>query len=148
MWSTLYCRTRNVKMKKTDASRQMQVVHQIVSLTGINFTTRSIIGFVELTILPLKVILNYLSWTLFSEIKSASFDYFHWKLNLLSFQENLKYIRLNAKQCRIYKVVINGKNEASFQYFDPTLDVVQGVSHNYDVETYSDVHVKGNLSSV
>ena len=45
-------------MKKTEASRQMQVVHQIVSLTGINFTTKSIIGFVELTILPLKVILN------------------------------------------------------------------------------------------
>jgi transcription initiation factor TFIID subunit 2 len=43
-------------------------LHQIVSLTGINFCTRSIIGFVELSILPLK--------------------------------ENLRHIRLNAKQCR------------------------------------------------
>ena len=42
-------------MKKTDVSRQLQVVHQIVSLTGINFTTKSIIGFVELTTIPLKV---------------------------------------------------------------------------------------------
>ena len=60
-------------------------------------------------------------------------------------QENLKYIRLNAKQCAIYKVLLNGKHEASFQYFDPTLDIVQGVSHQHDVETYSDVHVKGNI---
>ena len=59
------------------------------------------------------------------------------------FQENLKYIRLNAKQCKIYKVLLNGKYEASFQYFDPTLDIVQGVSHEHDVERYSDVHVKG-----
>ena len=43
------------KMKKTEISRQIQVVHQIVSLTGINFTTKSIIGFVELTVIPLKV---------------------------------------------------------------------------------------------
>ena len=42
-------------MKKPEVSRQVQVVHQIVSLTGINFTTKSIIGFVELTIIPLKV---------------------------------------------------------------------------------------------
>ena len=43
------------KMKKSEISRQIQVVHQIVSLTGINFTTKSIIGFVELTVIPLKV---------------------------------------------------------------------------------------------
>ena len=42
-------------MKKSEISRQIQVVHQIVSLTGINFTTKSIIGFVELTVIPLKV---------------------------------------------------------------------------------------------
>ena len=52
---------------------------------------------------------------------------------------------MNAKQCRIYKVVLNGQVEASFQYFDPMLDVVQGVSHQYDAETYSDVHVKGKI---
>ena len=42
-------------------------------------------------------------------------------------------------------MLLNGKYEASFQYFDPTLDIVQGVSHQHDAETYSDVHVKGNI---
>ena len=67
-------------------------VHQIVSLTGINFQTRSIIGFAELTLVPLK--------------------------------ETLKHIRLNAKQLKIYRVSLNGDLEAPFQYFDPTLAVV------------------------
>ena len=48
-----------IKMKKPEITRQIQVVHQIVSLTGINFTTKSIIGFVELTVIPLKVSLNH-----------------------------------------------------------------------------------------
>lgn len=69
-------------------------VHQILSLTGINFTTRSIIGYVELTIIPTR--------------------------------DNLRHIRLNAKQCRIYRVTVNDDVEASFQYFDPTLEVCQG----------------------
>ena len=41
-------------------------IHQTVSLTGINFSTRSVIGATDLTILPLR--------------------------------DNLKHIRLNAKQ--------------------------------------------------
>ena len=47
----------------------------------------------------------------------------------------MKHIRLNAKQCRIYKVALTSPNnshismEASFQYFDPTLEVCQGVQH-------------------
>ena len=41
-------------------------IHQTVSLTGINFNTRSVIGATDLTILPLR--------------------------------DNLKHIRLNAKQ--------------------------------------------------
>lgn len=76
----------------------MCTVHQIVSLTGINFSTRSIIGFVELTILPQK--------------------------------DNIRHVRLNAKQCRIYKVSLNASLEAPFQYFDPTLEVSQGATKN------------------
>jgi transcription initiation factor TFIID subunit 2 len=68
-------------------------IHQIVSLTGINFNTRSVIGACELTVLPLK--------------------------------ENLKHIRLNAKQIKIYRVTLNGKVEAPFIYFDPTLEVCE-----------------------
>lgn len=39
---------------KQDNSRPFKLIHQIVSLTGINFQTKSIIGCVELTIVPLK----------------------------------------------------------------------------------------------
>lgn len=41
-------------------------------------------------------------------------------------KENLRHIKLNAKQCRIYKVLINDTIESSFQYFDPFLDICQG----------------------
>ncbi|TMW40593.1 hypothetical protein DOY81_014327 [Sarcophaga bullata] len=59
--------------------------HQIVSLTGISFERKSIIGAVELTIVPTK--------------------------------ENLRIIALNAKQCRIYRVLLNDVCEADFVYF-------------------------------
>ena len=79
-------------MRKTgESQRPYKLIHQIVSLTGINFNTRSIIGFVELTIVPTK--------------------------------DNLKDIRLNAKQCLVYKVSLNGQIEPSFQYGDPMLEV-------------------------
>ena len=66
--------------------------HQVVSLIGINFNTKSIIGSVELTIVPTR--------------------------------SNLKDIRLNAKQCLIYKVSLNGQIEPKvFQYGDPMLEV-------------------------
>jgi transcription initiation factor TFIID subunit 2 len=82
------------KMRKTgESQRPFRVVHQIVSLTGINFATKSIIGFVELTILPLK--------------------------------DNLKDIRLNAKQCLIYKVSLNNQLEPTFQYGDPMLEIIK-----------------------
>lgn len=97
---------------KPDSGRPIQLVHQIVSLTGINFSTRSIIGFVELTILPQK--------------------------------DNIRHVRLNAKQCRIYKVSLNASLEAPFQYFDPTLEVSQGATKNqYDLETFSECHLSG-----
>lgn len=67
--------------------------HQILSLTGISFERKTIIGFVELTIVPTK--------------------------------DHLKSIRLNAKQCRIYRIVLNDTVEATFQYFDPFLDICQ-----------------------
>ena len=91
-----------MKKKGGTEDRPFAVVHQTVCLTGINFRTKSIIGSVELAIIPSK--------------------------------DNLRHIRLNAKQCRIYKVSLtsptsNLSMEASFQYFDPTLEVCQGVQH-------------------
>ncbi|CAG0916730.1 unnamed protein product [Notodromas monacha] len=37
-----------------------------------------------------------------------------------------RFICLNAKQCRIYKVCINDTIEAQFQYFDPFLEICDG----------------------
>ena len=59
--------------KEKETTRHYRVSHQILSLTGINFQTKSIIGLTELTLIPSK--------------------------------DNLKHIRLNAKQLRIYRNV-------------------------------------------
>ena len=82
--------------KGGDSQRPYKVIHQIVSLTGINFNTKSIIGIVELTISPTR--------------------------------DNIKDIRLNAKQLLIYKVSLKTNSgqiiEPTFQYGDPMLEVV------------------------
>jgi transcription initiation factor TFIID subunit 2 len=83
-----------MKRERTgDNCRPFKLAHQIVSLTGISFERKSIIGFVELTVVPLR--------------------------------DNLRHVKLNAKQCRIYRVILNDDYEAHFQYFDPFLDVCQ-----------------------
>lgn len=52
----------------------------------------------------------------------------------------MRQIKLNAKQCRIYRVTLNEEYEAHFQYFDPFLDVCQS-----DPETW--VHSTNPLFS-
>ena len=113
-----------MKKKAANEDRPFVVVHQTVCLTGINFRTKSIIGSVELAIIPNKVT-SCLVVRRRTFVKTVSF---------FGFQDNLRHIRLNAKQCRIYKVSLtsptsNLSMEASFQYFDPTLEVCQGVQH-------------------
>lgn len=85
-------------------------VHQILSLTGISFERKSIIGFVELTIVPVK--------------------------------ETLKIIRLNCRQCRIYRVILNDSYEATFHYFDPFLDICQGETKTKSLEVFSKCHLE------
>ncbi|XP_054290180.1 transcription initiation factor TFIID subunit 2-like [Macrosteles quadrilineatus] len=97
------------KEKTADNSRPFKLAHQILSLTGINFQRKSIIGFVELTIVPLR--------------------------------DTLRFIRLNAKQCRIYRVCLNDTYEAPFQYFDPFLDICQGDSNERSLEHFSPSHL-------
>jgi len=97
--------------KKEKVSRHYRLVHQIVSLTGINFQTKSIIGYVELTLIPSR--------------------------------DNLRHIRLNAKQLRIYRVCLNESVEAPFQYFDPTLEVTQGDVEKRDLDTFAENHLTG-----
>ncbi|KAL6435232.1 hypothetical protein ACFW04_005360 [Cataglyphis niger] len=97
------------KEKTGDTSRPYKLAHQIVSLTGISFQRKSIIGFVELTIIPLR--------------------------------DTLRLIKLNAKQCRIYRVCLNDTYEAPFQYFDPFLDICQGDSKQRSLEFFSNMHL-------
>jgi hypothetical protein len=47
------------------------------------------------------------------------------ELTVVPLRDNLRHVKLNAKQCRIYRVILNDDYEAHFQYFDPFLDVCQ-----------------------
>ncbi|XP_065359365.1 transcription initiation factor TFIID subunit 2 [Calliphora vicina] len=101
--------TTSENQPKEQPLRPFKLAHQIVSLTGISFERKSIIGAVELTIVPTK--------------------------------ENLRIIRLNAKQCRIYRVLLNDVCEADFVYFDPFLDICQGDAKTRSLETLSKKHL-------
>ena len=65
------------------------------------------------------------------------------ELTLIPARDNLKHIRLNAKQLRIYRVCLNETVEAAFQYFDPTLEVTQSENEKRDLDTFSENHVSG-----
>lgn len=47
------------------------------------------------------------------------------ELTIIPLKNNLKFIKLNAKQCRIYRVTVNDNIEVPFQYFDPFVDITQ-----------------------
>lgn len=51
------------------------------------------------------------------------------KLTILPLRENIRYIKLNAQQCRIYRILFNDDIELDFQYADPTLDIYQENEH-------------------
>ncbi|KAK0171350.1 hypothetical protein PV328_009091 [Microctonus aethiopoides] len=97
------------KERTADNCRPFKLAHQIVSLTGISFQRKSIIGFVELTIVPLR--------------------------------DNLRIVKLNARQCRIYRVSLNDSVEAPFQYFDSFLDICQGDNKQRSLEAFSSLHL-------
>uniref|UniRef100_A0AAG5D466 Transcription initiation factor TFIID subunit 2 n=1 Tax=Anopheles atroparvus TaxID=41427 RepID=A0AAG5D466_ANOAO len=90
-------------------ARPFKLAHQILSLTGINFERKSIIGFVELTIVPTS------DW--------------------------LPVIRLNCRQCRIYRVILNDSYEADIHYFDPFQDICQEEKKNKTLEFFSKCHL-------
>ncbi|XP_043647065.1 transcription initiation factor TFIID subunit 2 [Drosophila teissieri] len=89
--------------------RPFKLAHQVVSLTGISFERKSIIGVVELTIVPNS--------------------------------ENLRLIRLNAKQLRIYSVVLNDVCQAEFTYFDPFQNICYKEPKSRVLEVYSKHHL-------
>lgn len=53
------------------------------------------------------------------------------KLTLLALRETIRYVKINAKQCRIYRVLLNDELEVPFQYFDPLLEIYQENEHEY-----------------
>ncbi|EDW93975.2 transcription initiation factor TFIID subunit 2 [Drosophila yakuba] len=89
--------------------RPFKLAHQVVSLTGISFERKSIIGVVELTIVPNN--------------------------------ENLRLIRLNAKQLRIYSIVLNDVCQAKFSYFDPFQNICYKEPKSRVLEVYSKYHL-------
>ncbi|XP_035914458.1 transcription initiation factor TFIID subunit 2 [Anopheles stephensi] len=89
--------------------RPFKLAHQILSLTGISFERKSIIGFVELLIVPTS------DW--------------------------LPVIRLNCRQCRIYRVILDDSYEAEIHYFDPFQDICQGETKNKSLEFFSKSHL-------
>lgn len=91
--------------------------HQILSLTGISFERRSVI---------VSICKMFLVWGYFlNESPKILFFQGFVELTIVPLKDNLRYIRLNAKQCRIYRVCLNDQYEATFQYFDPFLDICQ-----------------------
>ncbi|XP_052258217.1 transcription initiation factor TFIID subunit 2-like isoform X2 [Dreissena polymorpha] len=78
---------------RVEAQRSYKLAHQVLCIKAINFIKQSLIGYVELTIYPLRA--------------------------------DLKSVKLNCKQCRIYRVLINDKWESNFWYNDPTMEAVQ-----------------------
>ncbi|XP_070555415.1 transcription initiation factor TFIID subunit 2-like [Ptychodera flava] len=94
--------------KGFETPRPFRLSHQILCITGVNFQRKSIIGYVELHLIPSK--------------------------------PNLNKIKLNSKQCRIYRVCINDIWEASFLYNDPTLAICQSDAKQRNLNFFSTCH--------
>lgn len=47
------------------------------------------------------------------------------ELTIIPTKNKLKAIHLNAKQCRVYRVVFNDDIEVPYEYFDPFLNICQ-----------------------
>nr|CAD7424617.1 unnamed protein product [Timema monikensis] len=67
------------------------------------------------------------------------------ELTIVPLKDNLRTIKLNAKQCRIYRVLLNDSFEAPFQYFDPFLDICQGDAKQRSLEAFSQSHLAAAL---
>eukprot|EP00057_Strongylocentrotus_purpuratus_P009012 XP_011663486.1 PREDICTED: transcription initiation factor TFIID subunit 2 [Strongylocentrotus purpuratus] len=84
--------------------------HQILCITAINFNRRSIVGFTELHLLPLRAGVNR--------------------------------IKLNCKQCMVYRVVINDQWDVTktISYNDPTLSICQQEMKQRNLVFFSNRH--------
>ncbi|KAK6179586.1 hypothetical protein SNE40_011910 [Patella caerulea] len=97
------------KDNKSDNQRPYKLSHQKICLTGVNFEKKSIIGYVDLTIHPLRA--------------------------------DLKRLKINFKQGRIYRICINDQWEAAFLYNDPTQEICQGEAKQRNLDFFQNCHL-------
>lgn len=58
------------------------------------------------------------------------------------------FVKLNAKQCRIYRLRLEDVYEAPFQYFDPFLHICRGDTKERSLEHFSPAHLAAALQMV
>lgn len=63
------------------------------------------------------------------------------ELTIIPLRNDLRKIKLNCKQCRIYKICVNDSFEASFTYNDPTLEICQGETKQRNLDFFSTSHL-------
>lgn len=108
--------------------------HQLVSLAGINFQRQSLIvslvfnGFIMFHGSRIRVAHEWCLLLCNIELVLLVLIYFHafqgyTELTIIPLKDNLRYLSLNAKQIRVYRVCLNDTLEVPFQYYDPFLDV-------------------------
>ena len=63
------------------------------------------------------------------------------EMMLIPTKPNLKKVKLNSKQCRIYKITLNGKWETKFDYYDLTQAIIPAeVPHEFTVGQFAEHH--------
>ena len=102
------------KDRGSDGYRPYRLAHQTLCITGINFETESLVGYVEMQIYPLK--------------------------------PDLRRVKINSKQCCIYRVSVNEIWEASFSYNDPALEICQGDGKQRNLEFFERCHISAMKS--
>lgn len=68
------------------------------------------------------------------------------ELTLIPTKSDVRWIRINCKQCRVYRVRINDQVECAFQYNDPTLEICHNEGKQRNVDTFSAAHVSAVAS--
>ncbi|XP_029828868.2 transcription initiation factor TFIID subunit 2 [Ixodes scapularis] len=68
------------------------------------------------------------------------------ELTLIPTKTDVRWIRINCKQCRVYRVRINDQVECTFQYNDPTLEICHNEGKQRNVDTFSAAHVSAVAS--
>lgn len=64
------------------------------------------------------------------------------ELTIVPIRDNLRVIRLNAKQCRIFHVTLNDCCEAPFHYYDPFLDICRSDPKTRALAEFSKHHLE------